>query len=79
MTIGREVNLMKNYPYSKRDISGRLASKTDEDRRIARQFDEDFFDGEEVKDFDADVGVDGNLDIGFLKCAQVDPHNFSKP
>ena len=46
MTIGREVNLIKNYPYSKRDISGRLASKTDEDRRIARQFDEDFFDGD---------------------------------
>ena len=46
MTIGREVNLMKNYPYSKRDISGRLASKTDEDKRIASQFGEEFFDGD---------------------------------
>jgi len=45
MTIGREVNLMKNYPYSKRDISGRVASKTNEDRRIARQFGKEFFDG----------------------------------
>ncbi len=45
MIIGREVNLMKNYPYSKRDISGRLASKTNEDKRIARQFGKEFFDG----------------------------------
>ena len=45
MTIGREVNMMKNYPYSKRDISGRVASKTNEDRRIARQFGKEFFDG----------------------------------
>ena len=45
MTIGREVNLMKNYPYSKRDISGRLASKTNEDKRIAGQFGKEFFDG----------------------------------
>ena len=45
MTIGREVNLLKNYPYSKRDISGRLASKTNEDKRIARQFGKEFFDG----------------------------------
>ena len=45
MKIGREVNLMKNYPYSKRDISGRLASKTNEDKRIARQFGKEFFDG----------------------------------
>ena len=45
MTIGREVNLMKNYPYSKRDISGRLASKTNEDKLIAREFSKEFFDG----------------------------------
>jgi SAM-dependent methyltransferase len=43
--MGKEINLMQNYPVSKRDISGRLASKTDEDRRIARKFDKDFFDG----------------------------------
>jgi len=43
--MGNEVNLMKNYPVSERDISGRLSSKTDEDRRIARKFDKDFFDG----------------------------------
>ena len=45
MTIGIEVDLMKNYPYSKRDISGRLASKTNEDKLIARQFGKEFFDG----------------------------------
>lgn len=45
MTIGREVNLMKNYPYSKRDITGRLISKTNEDKLIAREFGEEFFDG----------------------------------
>ena len=43
--MGKEINLMQNYPVSKRDISGRLASKTDEDRLIARRFDIDFFDG----------------------------------
>ncbi len=45
MIMGREVNLMKNYPISKRDISGRLTSKTDEDRQIAREFGKEFFDG----------------------------------
>ena len=43
--MGKEINLLENYPYSKRDISGRLALKTDEDRRIARSFGKDFFDG----------------------------------
>jgi SAM-dependent methyltransferase len=43
--MGKEINLLENYPYSKRDISGRLALKTDDDRRIARSFGKDFFDG----------------------------------
>jgi SAM-dependent methyltransferase len=43
--MGREINLMENYPQSKRDVSGRLATKTEADRRIARQFGKEFFDG----------------------------------
>ena len=45
MTIGKEVNLMKNYPQSKRDVSGRLISKTSKDKKIAQQFGKGFFDG----------------------------------
>jgi SAM-dependent methyltransferase len=41
----KEINLLKNYPKSVRDISGRLESKTDKDREIARKFDKEFFDG----------------------------------
>jgi len=40
-----EVNLMLNYPRSKRDVLKRLDEKTDEDRRIARKFGQEFFDG----------------------------------
>ena len=45
MTLGREINLMENYPQSKRDISGRLTSKTEEDKCIAQKFGREFFDG----------------------------------
>ena len=44
--MGREIDLMVNYPKSKRDVSARGAEKTEEDRRIARQFGKDFFDGD---------------------------------
>jgi len=43
--MGKEVNLMENYPVTKRDIKGRLESKKDENKIIARQFGKDFFDG----------------------------------
>jgi len=43
--MGKEINLLENYPYAKRDISGRLESKTNQDRHIARKFGKDFFDG----------------------------------
>ena len=42
--MGREINLMRNYPYTKRDISGRLNSKTKQDRLIAMKFGKEFFD-----------------------------------
>ena len=44
--MGIEINLMKNYPKTKRDPLSRAAEKIDEDRIIARRFDKDFFDGD---------------------------------
>lgn len=44
--MGREINLMANYPKAKRDLSGRAQEKTEEDRDIARRFGKEFFDGE---------------------------------
>lgn len=41
-----EIDLLKNYPKTKRDVSARGASKTEEDRAIARQFGKEFFDGD---------------------------------
>ncbi len=46
MILGKEIDLLKNYPKSKRDISKRLEYKSEEDRLIARKFDKEFFDGE---------------------------------
>lgn len=43
--MGNEINLMKNYPKSKRDIKSRGNSKTQIDRKIAREFGKEFFDG----------------------------------
>ena len=44
--MGIEIDLMKNYPRTKRDPKARANSKTEEDRRIARKYDKDFFDGD---------------------------------
>ncbi|MDA8019449.1 MAG: class I SAM-dependent methyltransferase [Thermoanaerobaculia bacterium] len=44
--MGDEIDLLAAYPRSRRDVSGRVAAKTDEDREIARRFDVDFFDGD---------------------------------
>ena len=44
--MGKEIDLMRNYPRTKRDPEARAASKTEEDRIIARKFDKDFFDGD---------------------------------
>ena len=43
--MGKEINLMKNYPRTKRDIKQRGAEKTNKDRELARKFEKDFFDG----------------------------------
>ena len=44
--MGIEIDLLKNYPKSKRDPKARSDEKTDQDREIARRFDKDFFDGD---------------------------------
>jgi len=44
--MGKEIDLMKNYPKTKRDLSKRLEEKTKQDRMIARKFGKDFFDGD---------------------------------
>ena len=41
----KEINLLKKYPKTKRDLSKRGNEKTEEDRIIARRFDKEFFDG----------------------------------
>ena len=43
--IGKEINLLKNYPKTKRDVSKRREEKTEEHRAVARKFGKDFFDG----------------------------------
>ena len=44
--MGQEINLLKNYPRTKRNVDERGATKTDDVRRVARQFGKDFFDGD---------------------------------
>lgn len=44
--MGQEIDLLINYPRTKRDVKQRGAEKTEEDRAIARQFGKEFFDGE---------------------------------
>lgn len=44
--MGQEIDLLVNYPKTKRNLDERLASKTETDREIAREFGKDFFDGD---------------------------------
>ena len=44
--MGKEINLLKNYPRTVRDTSLRQKNKSESDEEIARRFDYDFFDGE---------------------------------
>ena len=44
--MGKAIDLLKNYPKAKRDLSARLEQKSEKDRVIARKFSKDFFDGE---------------------------------
>jgi SAM-dependent methyltransferase len=51
--VGQEIDLMIDYPRTKRNVEERGSTKTPEDRAIARQFGKDFFDGSR------DVGYGG--------------------
>lgn len=42
----QEIDLLKNYPKAKRDLTKRLEEKSEEDRAIAKQFGKEFFDGD---------------------------------
>lgn len=44
--MGQEIDLLVNYPRTRRNVAERGQEKTEEDRRIARQFGKDFFDGD---------------------------------
>lgn len=44
--MGKEIDLLANYPKAKRNVESRGQEKTDEDRKIAREFGEEFFDGD---------------------------------
>lgn len=44
--MGKEIDLLVNYPKAKRDLDQRADEKTEEDRRIARAFGKEFFDGD---------------------------------
>ena len=43
--MGIEIDLLENYPKTKRNVKERGETKTEEDRRIARKFGQEFFDG----------------------------------
>jgi len=44
--MGQEIDLLANYPKTKRNIEERGSAKTEEDRVIARKFGKEFFDGD---------------------------------
>ena len=44
--MGQEIDLMINYPRTKRDVKARGAEKTVADRALACEFGKDFFDGD---------------------------------
>ena len=43
--LGREIDILVNYPKAKRDLSARLESKSEESRAIGRKFGFDYCDG----------------------------------
>ena len=44
--LGKEIDLLKKYPKSKRDITKRGNLKTPQQQELARKFEKDFFDGD---------------------------------
>ena len=43
--MGQEIDLLRNYPKTKRDLTGRAKGKSEVDRAVARRFGKEFFDG----------------------------------
>lgn len=44
--MGQEIDLLVNYPRTKRNVDERGQTKSEEDRAVARRFGKDFFDGD---------------------------------
>jgi SAM-dependent methyltransferase len=44
--MGREIDLLVNYPKTKRNVEDRGSEKSEDDRRIARMFGKEYFDGD---------------------------------
>jgi SAM-dependent methyltransferase len=44
--VGREIDLLANYPRTKRNVEERGATKTEAVRSVARKFGQEFFDGD---------------------------------
>ena len=44
--MGKEIDLLINYPKAKRNVEERGATKSESDRALARKFGKDFFDGD---------------------------------
>ena len=44
--MGQEIDLLANYPRTRRNVDERGQTKTEADRALARQFGKDFFDGD---------------------------------
>jgi len=44
--LGQEIDLMRNYPQTKRDLNQRAEKKSEKDKLIARQYGKEFFDGD---------------------------------
>jgi len=42
----KEINLLKKYPNTKRNVDEREAEKTEENKSVAKKFEKDFFDGD---------------------------------
>ena len=71
--LGKEINLLINYPKTKRDINKRLEEKTEKHRAIARKFEKDFFDG------DRKVGYGGfNYNPKYWTKVVKDIYNYYK-
>ena len=71
--MGIEIDLLKNYPKTTRNVKERGSVKTEEDRAIARQFGKEFFDG------DRRHGYGGfNYNPRFKSIVKKDEERFKK-